>query len=101
MNTSSAVSETQIERALKDLWLSKVDGAYMQYLRAEERYRHMVEELGHVADSKYNDGFYATARARRAASTAFAEYERLKAIYHDFLLAGKVPPPDDDQTPFY
>ena len=49
----------------------------------------------------YTDCSFAIARARRAESTALADWGRVLSTYTDLLVKGKIPPPEDGDRPFF
>ena len=87
-------------RELEEFWLFRVRDARTHYQQAAEQRQRMVEELNQKL-IPYTDGSFAIARARRAESTALADWGRVLSIYTDLLFKGKVPPPEDGDRPYF
>lgn len=87
-------------RELEKFWLFRVKDAQTHYQQAAEQRQRMVEELNQKLIS-YTDGSFAIARARRAESTALADWGRVLSIYTDLLVKGKIPPPEDGDQPYF
>jgi hypothetical protein len=87
-------------RELEEFWLFRVRDARTHYQQAAEQRQRMVEELNQKL-IPYTDGSFAIARARRAESTALADWGRVLSIYTDLLVKGKIPPPEDGDRPYF
>ena len=87
-------------RELEEFWLFKVRDARTHYQKAAEQRQRMVEELNQKL-IPYTDGSFAIARARRAESTALADWARVLSIYTDLLVKGKIPPTEDGDWPYF
>lgn len=95
MSTSSNLPDWN-RRQLERAWFDKVKDAAAVYRRAAEQHRQFASECS--GDLSWRiDGSYLIARARRAESTALAQYRRVLRIYTDLLIKRRAPASLDDR----
>jgi hypothetical protein len=74
--------------------------ARLQYMHATKNTQRISQEARQDFIPQ-PDGQFAVSKARRAEATALSEYRRMLGILMDLVFYGKIPPPDDEENPYF